>query len=156
DPHRPDLYGTVTIEGISRLEIDAARRKVYCMAISAEARERGRPTSWSAAIDNLACGAINDTRRLIILSAGNTAPEARKDYPAYHEVASIEDPGQSWNALTVGGYTDLIFIDDNVNFGWNPLATRGDLAPSSKTSMTWPRSLKTPYKPDIVMEAGNM
>ncbi|MCP3477473.1 S8 family peptidase [Bradyrhizobium sp. CCGUVB1N3] len=156
DPHRPELYGAVTIEGISRLEIDAARRKAFCMAISAEARERGRPTSWSAAVDNLAYGAINDTRRLIILSAGNTPPEARRDYPAYNEASSIEDPGQSWNALTVGGYTDRIFIDDNVNFGWNPLASRGDLAPSSKTSMTWPRSTKTPYKPDIVMEAGNM
>lgn len=156
DQHQPELYGTVTVEAVSRLEVDAAHRKVFCMAISAESRERGRPTSWSAAIDNLACGAINNTRRLIILSAGNTPPEARKDYPAYNEAASIEDPGQSWNALTVGGCTDRIFINDEENFGWNPLAARGDLAPASKTSMTWPRSIKSPYKPDIVMEAGNM
>jgi DNA mismatch endonuclease, patch repair protein len=27
DQHRPDLYGTVTVEGISRLEIDAATRR---------------------------------------------------------------------------------------------------------------------------------
>ena len=71
DPHRPDLYGTVTIEGISRLEVDATKRRVYCMAITADARDRGKPSSWSAAIDNLACGAINDTRRLILISAGN-------------------------------------------------------------------------------------
>jgi hypothetical protein len=156
DPHRPDLYGTVTIEGISRLELDAARRKVYCMAITADARDRGRPSSWSAAIDNLACGAINETPRLIVISAGNTGLADRVYYPAYNETASIQDPAQAWNALTVGGYTERAFIDEVENPGWSALADYGDLAPSSTTSMTWPKSMKTPLKPDIVMEAGNM
>jgi hypothetical protein len=49
-----------------------------------------------------------------------------------------------------------VFINQQENPGWLPLAARGDLAPASTTSMTWPRSLKTPFKPDIVMEAGNM
>jgi len=156
DPHRPDLYGTVTIEGISRLEIDAATPRIYCMAITADARDRGKPSSWSAAIDNLACGAINDTRRLIIVSAGNVGWAERADYPAYNETASVQDPAQAWNALTVGGYTDKAFIDQRQNPGWSPLAEPGDLAPASTTSLTWPRSLKVPFKPDIVMEAGNM
>jgi hypothetical protein len=156
DPHRPDLYGTVTIEGIARLETDASRKKVYCMAITADARDRGRPTSWSAAIDNLACGAINDLRRLIILAAGNTVFADRGLYPAYNESASVQDPAQAWNALTVGGYTERAFIDAQTNPGWSVLAAHGDLAPSSTTSMTWPRSIRAPYKPDIVMEAGNM
>jgi hypothetical protein len=94
DPHRPDLYGEVTIEGISRLELDAARRKIYCMAITADARDRGRPSSWSAAIDNLACGAINETPRLILISAGNTGIADRALYPAYNETESIQDPAQ--------------------------------------------------------------
>jgi hypothetical protein len=94
DPHRPDLYGAVTIEGISRLEIDAAKPRVYCMAITADARDRGKPSSWSAAIDNLACGAINDTRRLIIISAGNIGLAERAEYPAYNETASVQDPAQ--------------------------------------------------------------
>jgi subtilase family protein len=156
DPHRPELYGTATIEGISRLEIDTSRRRNYCMAITADARDRGKPSSWSAAIDNLACGAINDTHRLIIVSAGNIGLQERADYPAYNETASVQDPSQAWNALTVGGYTDKVFINQEENPGWLPLATQGDLAPASTTSMTWPRSLKTPFKPDIVMEAGNM
>lgn len=156
DPHRPELYGTATIEGISRLEIDVARRRVYCMAITADARDRGRPSSWSAAIDNLACGAINDTRRLILISAGNIGLADRTYYPEYNETAPIEDPAQAWNALTVGGYTDKAFINEQENPGWMPLAARGDLAPASRTSMTWPASLKAPLKPDIVMEAGNM
>jgi hypothetical protein len=156
DPHRPDLYGTVTIEGVSRLEIDAARRRVYCMAITADARDRGRPSSWSAAIDNLACGAINDTRRLIVISAGNVGQSDRIHYPAYNETASIEDPGQAWNALTIGGYTEKALINEQESPGWTPLAAHGDLAPASRTSITWPNSPKTPLKPDIVMESGNM
>jgi len=156
DPHREDLYGTVTIEGISRLEVDATRQRVYCLAITADARDRGRPSSWSAAIDNLAFGAINDTRRLILISAGNTPLDQRGAYAAYNEVASIQDPAQAWNALTIGGYTEKALVDELQNPGWTPLAAHGDLAPSSTTSMTWSRSPKTPFKPDIVMEAGNM
>jgi Subtilase family len=66
---------------------------------------------------------------------------------------SIYDPAQAWNALTVGGYTDKIAIDGVKWPGWEPLAARGDLSPSSCTSMTWGR---WPIKPDIVMEAGNL
>jgi len=156
DPHRPDLYGTVTIEGVSRLEVDATKRRVYCMAITADARDRGKPSSWSSAIDNLACGAINDTRRLILISAGNVELANRSDYPAYNETASVQDPAQAWNALTVGGYTEKIFINEDERPGWSVLAAHGDLAPASTTSMTWPRSPKRPFKPDVVMEAGNM
>jgi hypothetical protein len=156
DPHREELYGAVTIEAVSRLEIDAARRRVYCMAITADDRDRGRPSSWSAAIDNLACGAINDTQRLIIISTGNVEQADRIHYPAYNETAGVQDPAQAWNALTVGGYTEKALVDQDENPGWTALAAHGDLAPASRTSMTWPKSRKTPLKPDIVMEAGNM
>lgn len=156
DPHHPELYGTVTIEGISRLEVDAARRKVYCLAITADARDRGRPSSWSAAIDNLAFGTINNTPRLILISSGNTGLFDRVLYPTYNESASVQDPAQAWNALTVGGYTERALIDATTNPGWTALASAGDLAPSSTTSMTWPPNMKKPFKPDIVMEAGNM
>jgi hypothetical protein len=156
DPHNEELYGTVTIEGVSRLEVDATRNRVYCLAITADARDRGRPSSWSAAVDNLAFGTIGDTRRLILISAGNTELAQRGAYPAYNEVMSVQDPAQAWNALTIGGYTEKALIDAQQNPGWTPLAVHGDLAPASTTSMTWPRSPKTPFKPDIVMEAGNM
>jgi hypothetical protein len=156
DPHRPELYGTVTIEGVSRLEIDAARRRIYCMAITADARDRGRPSSWSAALDDLAFGTINGIRRLIVVSAGNTAIDDRADYPAYNETASVQDPAQAWNALTVGGYTEKALVNVQQSPGWLPLAEHGDLAPASTTSLTWAPIPKWPYKPDIVMEAGNM
>lgn len=156
DPHHPDLYGIVTIEGVSRLEVDAARKRVFCMAITSDARDRGRPSSWSAAVDDLAFGTINDTRRLIIISAGNTSIADRSDYPASNETAAVEDPAQAWNALTVGGCTEKALLDAEEWDGWSPVANHGDLAPSSRTSMTWPANSKVPYKPDIVMEAGNM
>lgn len=156
DPHAPELYGIVTIEGIARLETTSNRHRTYCMAITADASDRGRPSSWSAALDNLACGAINDTRRLILVSAGNTELQNRADYPAHNETESVQDPAQAWNVLTVGGFTEKVFVNEEERPGWQTLAAHGDLAPSSTTSMTWPRSAKAPYKPDIVMEAGNM
>lgn len=156
DPHRPELYGVVTIEGISRLEVDANRQRLYCLSITADARDRGRPTSWSAAIDNLAYGGVNDIRRLILIAADNTLFGDRTHYPAYNETASIEDPAQAWNALTIGGYTERALIDEQQHPGWTPLAVHGDLSPASRTSLTWPASPKAPLKPDIVMEAGNM
>ena len=91
-----------------------------------------------------------------MISAGNTDPFDRQNYPALNKSESVHDPAQAWNALTVGGYTEKAFINTEENDGWVPLAAHGDLAPSSTTSMTWSRALKTPYKPDIVMEAGNM
>jgi len=156
DPHRPELYGAVTIESASRVEVIPNRRRVYCMAVSAlDDRDRGRPSSWSAAVDALTSGAQDDVRRLVILSAGNTDPATRKDYPDANLTDGVHDPGQSWNALTVGGYTDKAIVDQQKYPGWEALAACGDLAPSACTSMTW-KNTKWPIKPDIVLEAGNM
>lgn len=57
-PNKPELYGATTAEGASRAEIQApARRRAFSMAISAtDERDRGQPTSWSAAVDALAAG----------------------------------------------------------------------------------------------------
>ena len=154
DPHAPELYGAVTQESAFRVEVIPDRRRVYCMAITAtDGRDRGRPSSWSAAIDALAVGSDGGPRRLFILSAGNTNPDQRRHYPHANETDGIHDPAQSWNALTVGGYTEKVIVDTAQYPGWSALAPHGDLAPFSCTSMTWG---KWPIKPDIVMEAGNM
>jgi hypothetical protein len=154
DPHEPELYGAVTEESAARVEITAERQRVFCMSVtSLDGRDRGRPSSWSAAVDALAAGANDDAKRLFVLSAGNTDLGARRDYPDSNISDGIHDPAQAWNALTVGGYTDKITIDATRWAGWQPLAARGDLAPCSCTSMTWAR---WPFKPDIVMEASNL
>ncbi len=157
DPHEKELYGAVTRESAYRVEVAPDRSRVYCLAVTAtDDRDRGRPSSWSAAVDALAAGE-DDQRRLFILSAGNTDPEQRRDYPNSNMTDGIHDPAQSWNALTVGGCTEKAILDAESYPGWRPLAQPGDLAPCSCTSATWsgvrPR---WPIKPDIVLEAGNM
>lgn len=155
NPHEPELYGAVTQESAARVEVTGARNRVFCMSVtSTDGRDRGRPSSWSAAVDALAAGADdNGPKRLFILSAGNTASDQRRNYPDSNLSDSIHDPAQSWNALTVGGYTDKVIIDGNKWPQWQALAPRGDLAPCSCTSRTW---ASWPFKPDIVMEAGNL
>jgi len=156
DQHRKDLYGAVTTESISRAEITAARPRVFCMAISAiDNRDRGRPSSWSATVDELASGRSDGQKRLFILSAGNTDRAQRALYPDSNYTDPIHDPGQAWNALTVGGFTEKCTIDHAAHPGWQPVSSAGDLAPCSTTSMPW-KTTKWPIKPDIVLEAGNM
>ncbi len=156
DPHKPELYGAVTMESVNRVEVIPDRRRIYCMAVSTpDGRDRGRPSSWSAAIDALASGANDQVRRLVILAAGNTDPSSRRHYPDANLTDGIHDPGQAWNALTVGGYTEKALVDQQKYPGWEALAAHSDLAPASCTSMTWGRT-KWPIKPDIVLEAGNM
>ena len=154
DPHEEELYGAVTQESTYRVEVTPNRKRVFCMAVTAtDGRDRGRPSSWSAAVDALASGVGDRQRRLFILSAGNTDLASRSDYPDSNLTDGIHDPAQAWNALTVGGYTDKALIDPGKYPGWAPVAPRGDLAPSSCTSLIWG---KWPLKPDVVLEAGNM
>lgn len=154
DPHDEDLYGAVTQESAYRVEVTPDRKRIFCMAVTAtDGRDRGRPSSWSAAVDALASGADGGPKRLMILSAGNTDATQRRHYPNSNMTDSIHDPAQAWNALTVGGYTDKVIVDAVKHPGWKALAPRGDLSPSSCTSTTWG---KWAIKPDIVMEAGNM
>lgn len=68
----------------------------------------------------------------------------------------VEDPSQSWNALTVGAYTQHAqLLDQNSSHrGWRPLAPKGDLSPTSRTGVLLDK--RWPNKPDIVMEGGNL
>ena len=155
DPHDPDLYGAVTQESTYRVEVKPDRRRVFCMAVTAtDGRARGKPSSWSAAVDALASGTDDEQRRLFILSAGNTDLGQRHNYPNSNMTDPIHDRAQAWNAVTVGGYTDKALIDAGKYPNWAPVAAAGDLSPSSCTSTTW--GTRWPIKPDIVLEAGNM
>lgn len=155
DPHEKNLYGAVTQESAYRVEVKPGNR-VYCMAVTAsDTRDRGRPSSWSAAVDELTAGRMDGQRRLMIIAAGNTVWAERRNYPDSNLTDSIHDPAQSWNALTIGGYTEKALIDQKKYPGWEAVAPAGDLAPASCTSMTW-KDTKWPIKPDIVLEAGNM
>ncbi|MBM3487870.1 MAG: S8 family peptidase [Alphaproteobacteria bacterium] len=152
----PDLYGHITATAISRAEITAPDRpRAVCLAITAEGDHwRGRPSSWSAKIDDLAYGNGTD-QRLIVVSAGNirTALPAG-DYINRNDVTPIESPAQAWNALTVGASTEKTNIVSPDYNGWLPMGTAGDLSPRSRTSVVWQQ--EWPIKPDVVLEGGNL
>lgn len=81
------------------------RKRIICMAVTSPEHTTGdgRPSSWSAALDELASGYIDGQQKLIIVSAGNV--HDWDNYPDTNIVSSVENPAQSWNALTVGAYT---------------------------------------------------
>ena len=151
----PKLYGAITRDSVSQAEITAPyRQRAVCLAVTSDiGTHRGRPSSWSAAIDQL-CFGDETNRRLILVSAGNIRDGISKDdYPARNEVEPIENPAQAWNAVTVGAFTEKTTITDPTFSDWEALAPEGELCPTSRTSVSWER--QWPIKPDILMEGGN-
>ena len=70
--NRPDLYGAITQEGVARAETQAPhRRRVVCLSVTESANDGGVPSSWSAAVDQIAFGGEGDPRRLVVVAAGN-------------------------------------------------------------------------------------
>lgn len=183
----PELLGSITAQGVDRPEIQAQERpRVFMLATTArnatraestdntmERPEAGKPTSWSATIDALSFGrAIDDTDpgftyldregnrhpRLFMLSAGNIRDiEPADDHLARSAVEPVEDPAQSWNAVTVGAYsaTDDMSGALPIFADYMPLAPRDELSPESRTSVVFDRK-KWPFKPDVVADGGNV
>jgi hypothetical protein len=152
-PNDPDLYGAITSEAITRAEVQApGRRRAVAMAVTSTSTARGRPSSWSAAIDQLC---FEEHKRLIIVSAGNIRIDMLPtDFLTRNDVEPIEDPAQAWNALTVGAFTEKTNIIDAAFKGYTPIAPAGELCPRSRTSVSWDR--QWPLKPDVVFEGGNL
>ena len=151
----PELYGAITEVGIAKVEARAPRRRrVFCLAVTSEVGlGRGRPSSWSAAIDQLCYGG-GDRRRLMVLAVGNLRGDIEVDsYLDRNDLEEVESPAQAWNPLVVGAYTDKIAITHPDYVGWEPVAPAGDLSPASRTSGIWER--QWPIRPDVVFEGGN-
>lgn len=155
DHNEPELWGYITKQGISLSEIqNPDSQRIICMAVTTkDTRDRGRPSSWSGELDAVSSGAEDGLQRLIILCTGNSEFSLSLDYPAEQCTDSIHDPAQSWNALTVGAYTELDCIKEKTYDGYSPVAPKGGLSPFSTTSLTWDD--KWPIKPEIMMEGGN-
>lgn len=150
------LHAQLFGEAVARPEIDhPRRRRVFCSAVTAsDYRDRGRPSSWSAAVDSLAADSdgAGQFPRLFILSAGNTdSPQAWEEYPASLSTNLIHDPGQAWNALTVGACTKKVETQDQ---SYKSVAPEGALSPYTTTSASWESAW--PLKPDVVLEGGNL
>ena len=166
DDNDEELWGYITQQAINKAEIENANRKrIVCMAVSGTYKgyktpfgselNKGYPTSWSATIDQITSGANDDERKLMIVAAGNSADyDNDAIYPDLNLKNLVHDPGQSWNALTVGATTNLQNITDLTLSSYEPMAKDGELSPFTTTSMNWDN--KWPNKPDVVFEGGNL
>lgn len=156
-PHLPELYGAVTQEAIARgVILNPQNKRVVCMAVTSDSFvHKGRPSAWSSAIDQSLFGSTDEpnTSTLFLVSSGNLSLADRINYPLANDDCSIEDPAQSFNAITVGAYT----LKDQMNLikypGSQILAVRGSMSPCNTTSAGWDSDWCR--KPDIVMEGGN-
>lgn len=154
----PLHHGYLTTEAVSRPAISQPdRKRVFSMAVTAkDNRDKGRPSAWSSTIDRLSVDSDNDGEvpRLFVISAGNLDdPNAWANYPDSNSSESIHDPGQAWNALTVGASTVLFHITEPDTENYQPVAPVGGLSPFSTTSKDW--ESHWPLKPDVVFEGGN-
>jgi len=168
DIDSPELYGFSTAQAIYETESkNPLYKRIITMPVSTDDQYKyknymgdGKPTSWSAGIDALCFGSYEgekSDKRLMILAAGNTRFEElyEDDYRISVINHSVEDPGQSWNALTIGAYTNKAFLSDEEGFEiYKPLVEPGGFSPFNSSSMHW--ESKWPVKPDIVLEGGNL
>ncbi len=154
DPNDPKLYGAITEFATSSPLVDRQNPRVFCMTITdKQFAFEGRPSAWSAAVDKIAFGSALEpvVPQLFIVSGGNVQITNHLDFPSKNYIESIHDPGQAYNAVTVGTYTRKDRIDPQT--GLSHLAQYGAMAPTNSTSTFW--QSQWPLKPDIVMEGGN-
>lgn len=164
-------YASATIHAISIPEAGPSRRRTFCMPVSTESdTDPGHPTLWSASIDALAAGSDirirnnefslitgpnHNTKRLIVVSAANV-DSYNIDHLANSDISPIEDPGQAWNTLTVGAFTQLDQAPRDPSYtNYTPVAPAGELSPHSRTSLLF-GDRPWPIKPEICLEGGNV
>lgn len=153
------LHGHLFSEAVARPEIGAPMRpRVFTSAVTSDDdRDRGKPSAWSSAVDRLASDYDGNGQfpRLFVLCAGNTEDaQSWNTYPASLSSWGIRDPGQAWNALTVGAFTEKVDITEDDAQDYAPVAPSGGLSPYTRTSADW--SAAWPLKPEVVFEGGNV
>ncbi|MEU8006348.1 S8 family peptidase [Catellatospora sp. NPDC049111] len=157
DPDRGPMWAERTKESVELAEqLAEGRPTVHNLSLGADNDNEGLRvdrTAWSVAVDTLAWNYGHG--RLLVVAAGNAeALVHRDDYPYVNlGPPHHHQPAQAWNAITVGGYTDLAELTrrDKLEGYPSPLAPAGGLSPFSRTR----QGGNFPIKPDIVMEAGN-
>lgn len=159
--NRRNLYGAITQNAVSVAEIDNPdKRRVLCMAVTStdQPDHDGRPSSWSATLDEIISAASEEdlAHRLMVVSGGNIHPSAFEngDYPDINGLETVQNPAQSWNAITVGGYAGKIDITEEGFQGYQALAPKNGLSPYSTTSLSWSRIW--PVKPEVLFDGGNV
>jgi len=160
-PTQPPSYGVVTQGAVALVETERPDvQRSFCLATSATDHPPGRPSTWSGALDQIAAGAMpgdaadgvpaaERPKRLMVVATGNVSGGMRVDVEPSQP---LEDPAQSWNALSIGGFTRK---DHWPEFGLQPVVPANHRSPYSRGSQSLPDDL-TPIKPEVLFEAGNM
>lgn len=160
---RPPSYGVVTQGAVGKVEIERPSiRRAFCLATSTEDFPPSRPSTWSGAIDQIAAGAMpgdavdeisasDAPKRLVLVATGNVFGGMKEDVVA---LQPLEDPSQSWNALTIGGFTRKEQVPAPPP-ALEPVVPANHRSPFSRGSQSLPDDL-TPIKPEVLFEAGNM
>jgi len=160
---KPPSYGFVT-EGAVAL-VEAERPNVlrsFCIASSTRDFPSERPSSWSGALDQITSGsmpgdqadgvpACERPKRLLVVATGNMPGGKLEHVQLLH---SLEDPSQSWNSLTIGGFTRKETPPVKPH-GLKVVVPANHRSPFSLGSQALPSDL-TPIKPEVLFEAGNM
>ncbi|MDF9789367.1 hypothetical protein M2440_000068 [Methylorubrum extorquens] len=160
---KPPSYGVVTQGSVALVEAERPNvLRGFCLATSATDFLSSSPSSWSGALDQIAAGsmpgdalegtpAADGPKRLILVATGNVSGGMMVDVMPSQ---SLEDPSQSWNALTVGGFTRKEQAPAPPPT-LEPVVPANHRSPFSRGSQALPDDL-TPIKPEVLFEAGNM
>jgi hypothetical protein len=141
--NEPPDYGIRMQDGVALAHIKAPKRnRAICMAVTAsDHRDGGVPSLWSGAVDDMCAGVLDGAPKLMFVSTGNMRQEITQPGYVYHDwnttSGGVEDPGQAWNALTIGAYTELVAPDAPGLRNLARVAEVGDLCPTSRTSLAW-------------------
>lgn len=150
----PELFGSIYQDGCNSLIADRPyNKRVYCLSVTNDGMlENGRPSSSSSALDNIIFGNLvgGGEPQLFIVSGGNAHIDKPEGYPDMNFLSSIQDPGQAYNAITVGAYTELDRLSVDT---YQAVAKYGGMSPFNTTSGAW--ETQWPNKPDVVFEGGN-
>ena len=150
-PNPQNSIPFITLDAVNRAIINNPESKrIFCMAVTTDFQvDFGKPSTYSAVLDEIIFGSDYNDKKIFVVSAGNVREEYNwKNYPESNLNLSVESPAQSWNAITIGAYTEKTIL------GLNTVANKFELSPHSTTSSSW--GLNWPIKPEVVFEGGNL
>ena len=151
EPNNIEMYAAITEDAIVTGREDGA--ELLCSAVTTiYSSKDGIPSSTSAAIDQTLYN-NGECDALMLISAGNVQDTGGLSYPDYLHVNPISDPAQSWNAITVGAFTNMVGISDPNYHNAQVIAPAGGVSPFSRSSTQWGK--QSLIKPEILMEGGN-
>lgn len=155
-----EAWGYLTEQAVAISDVTFPNKPIcYCMAITAEDCENGRPSSWSGSIDKITYN-NGHNGKLFLVSAGNIRDingidkEIIRQYPNGNCLRPIQNPAQSWNCMTIGAYTDIVAANNQELQGYQRVAPSGGISPFTRTSKLWEKS--SLIKPEVVFEGGNL